>query len=182
MKVDGTTSEFSYNDTKWVNNTLYNSSNLQPFNGVEAKLQTYLDVALTEVHIVMEPTSGGPTTQNSLSVFGQADSMKDLIGPGQYVPTYVGRSAWLGLMPNPSIQPNCNKEGFNVTSGAGSVRIGLTGNNEMNCLTSDSYIGVGGTNPNYGPAGVSAGWWRGYGFATPGDTGSESATAVIFVE
>ena len=42
------------------------------------------------------------------------------------------------------MQPNCNREGFNIYSTIGRIRIGFAGNNENDCETPDSVVGVGG--------------------------------------
>ena len=39
------------------------------------------------------------------------------------------------------MQPNCNQEGFNSMN---KIRIGILGNNENDCGTPDSFLGVGG--------------------------------------
>ena len=52
----------------------------------------------------------------------------------------IGRSKWLSLIPGSEVQPHCNKDGFNVLS---QVRIGAVGNNEANCASSESAVGIG---------------------------------------
>lgn len=47
-------------------------------------------------------------------------------------------------MPNSALQVNCNKEGFNVETAAEKVRIGIISNQENDCSSCDSRIGVGG--------------------------------------
>ena len=45
-----------------------------------------------------------------------------------------------------SLQINCNKEGFNAagsSKGYSKARIGILGNNEKDCTTTDSRIGFG---------------------------------------
>ena len=64
--------------------------------------------------------------------------------------TNKGRSAWKGLIASSSLQMNCNKEGFNLKDGDSDaivVRIGYIGNNENNCNSCDSFIGIGSKNP-----------------------------------
>ena len=65
---------------------------------------------------------------------------------GSYVATSLGRTAWKDLVAGASLQPNCNAEGFNLVSGGDyqAVRLGILGNNENDCGTSDSRIGFGG--------------------------------------
>ena len=44
------------------------------------------------------------------------------------------------------MQPHCNREGFNALgdgNGYSKARIGILGNNEDDCVTSDSRIGFG---------------------------------------
>ena len=50
----------------------------------------------------------------------------------------------MSLISEASLQPNCNKEGFNVQcSNNWKSRIGILGNNEPDCETCDSVIGFG---------------------------------------
>ena len=77
----------------------------------------------------------------------QANSLYSLIADGQYRNTSLGRDTWKSLIgPEASLQPNCNKEGFNVKPSGGSyyrTRIGILGNNEDDCGNCDSVIGFG---------------------------------------
>ena len=52
----------------------------------------------------------------------------------------IGRSKWLSLIPGSQVEPNCNIDGFNVHS---KVRIGAVGNNEANCASPGSAVGIG---------------------------------------
>ena len=52
----------------------------------------------------------------------------------------------MSLIKDSALQKNCNKEGFNAKAERerfARVRIGILGNNEENCWTSDSLIGFG---------------------------------------
>ena len=45
-----------------------------------------------------------------------------------------------------SLQPRCNREGFNILSddtSMGKARIGIIGNNDNDCVTCDTRIGFG---------------------------------------
>jgi hypothetical protein len=91
-----------------------------------------------------------PVALTTVSIdVGMNDSLYDLMSPGNYVPTFAGRPEWLTLMPGASLQDNCSREGFNVTNdGFGdwhNIRIGILGNNEDDCTSSDSRLGIGGT-------------------------------------
>ena len=76
----------------------------------------------------------------------EASSLHSLIADGQYRQTSLGREAWKNLISAASLQQKCNKEGFNVVSDVpnfSKARIGIVGNNENACTTSDSRIGFG---------------------------------------
>ena len=74
-----------------------------------------------------------------------ASSLYDLIADGKYRQTHVGRSQWRSLIHGSSLQRNCNREGFNVYAGSHHtrVRLGLVANQENDCKTPDSFIGLG---------------------------------------
>ena len=72
----------------------------------------------------------------------QASSLHSLIALGQYRNTSLGRDTWKKLIGSQaSLQPNCNKEGFNAVGSSwhSKARIGIIGNEGNN----DSRIGFG---------------------------------------
>ena len=73
-------------------------------------------------------------------------SLLSIFRPNRYISTNLGRNSWRSLVPDSSMQKHCNREGINVSYGDGQniiVRIGITGNNENDCLSQDSSIGAG---------------------------------------
>ena len=54
--------------------------------------------------------------------------------------TSIGRSKWLSLLSGSKLQPNCNSEGINAM---GKVRIGIGANEQNDCSSPDSFLGVG---------------------------------------
>ena len=76
-----------------------------------------------------------------------ANSLYSLIADGQYRATSLGRNTWKTLIGSQaSLQHNCNKEGFNAYSSTTSdskVRIGIIGNQQNDCGSSESRIGFG---------------------------------------
>jgi hypothetical protein len=63
----------------------------------------------------------------------------------------VARGTWLNLIPNSTLQPNCNLGGININPAPSTqqrVRIGILGNNEADCLSADSRLGIGGYGDN----------------------------------
>ena len=82
-----------------------------------------------------------------------ATSLHSLIADGNYRATSLGRNTWKSLLGSlASLQPNCNKEGFNAVIPGDSfrpkARIGIIANEQNDCNTPDSRIGFGtGGNP-----------------------------------
>ena len=66
-----------------------------------------------------------------------------MIADGEYRQTNLGRNKWKWLISGSSLQDNCNKEGFNVYSTRARVRLGLIANNENDCDSPNSFIGLG---------------------------------------
>ena len=73
-----------------------------------------------------------------------ASSLYSLIADGKYRQTHLGRDKWKSLISGSSLQSNCNREGFNVYhSDHARVRLGIFSNQENDCHTPDSFIGLG---------------------------------------
>ena len=72
-----------------------------------------------------------------------ASSLYSLIADGKYRPTQLGRNKWKSLISGSSLQYNCNKEGLNVYNTQSRVRLGLLTNEQDDCNTPDSFIGLG---------------------------------------
>ena len=83
----------------------------------------------------------------SVVINHQSRSLYSLIADGKYRATSLGRNTWKKLIGSrASLQPNCNKEGFNVVGihkAWSKARIGILGNNENDCSNCDSRIGFG---------------------------------------
>ncbi|MCA9635063.1 MAG: hypothetical protein KC420_03405 [Myxococcales bacterium] len=111
----------------------------------EAKLQTWNTVPFTDILVAMEQPIGnmGPLNLKYLKVPMDRPSLFALFSPGTFVATNVGRNAWKSLITNSSLQTNCNREGFN---NAPRTRLGIFSNQENDCNTPDSYIGIGNLN------------------------------------
>ena len=85
--------------------------------------------------------------ENFTAINKSASSLYSLIADGKYRATSLGRNTWKKLIGSrASLQPNCNKEGFNAVGENHShskARIGYIANQENNCRTCDSRIGFG---------------------------------------
>ena len=80
-------------------------------------------------------------------MYKHANSLYSLIADGTYRATSLGRNTWKTLFGSQaSLQRNCNQEGFNLVTPAktyAKARIGILGNQQNDCLTSESRIGFG---------------------------------------
>ena len=77
-----------------------------------------------------------------------ANSLYSLIADGQYRNTSLGLDTWKKLIgSNASLQTNCTKEGFNAASTLSKARIGILGNEQVDCDSPDSRIGFGTGDP-----------------------------------
>ena len=76
-----------------------------------------------------------------------AASLYSVIADGRHRSTFLGRNKWKTLIGSAaSLQNNCNMEGFNSIGGDpqhGKARIGIIGNEQNDCQSSDSRIGFG---------------------------------------
>jgi hypothetical protein len=143
MKVDGRLATFAYDAPIWENADLVAPMSPQ-HDHVEAKLQTFNALAFTEVRLELEyPIDSGEVRSIVLPL--AATQMGELFTSGQSRTTTLGRDAWKNLIGTASsLQLNCNSEGTNQLYDFSRVRIGIVGNNEDDCLSTDSRIGVGG--------------------------------------
>ena len=107
-------------------------------SSVETKTAAYWTVAFTKLCIGMK--SGSTLKWRPISYI--ASSLYQLISPGNYRGTNVGRNNWKYLISGSSLQPNCNKEGFNVQYSL-KVRIGIVNNEQNDCSSTDSFLGFG---------------------------------------
>ena len=132
------------NSSLWSTNQTYNAENgLKSFYEGEAKFPAFNKMPFDDICIGMNVSNDlrwllipGVRKESLLSVF--KDDVELL--------TNKNRSAWKGLIASSSLQTNCNKEGFNLKGGGSDaivVRIGYIGNNENDCDSCDSFIGIG---------------------------------------
>ena len=137
-------STFRYNSQFWKNKESFNLVGGETgFDNIETKLPTYWGSSLTKICLGMKFHQ--QENAQFIVINKTANSLHSLIACGQHRPTSVGRNTWKSLIGSKaSLQPNCNKEGFNVKGGANQVRIGILGNNEPDCDTCDSKLGFGG--------------------------------------
>jgi hypothetical protein len=147
MKIDGTKTTFTYSSAYWTSSTSYQPTEYAYDAVNETKLSGFNSMPLQAVRIGMnDPTD---TNTRWLEVPRVNSSLAQLFS-GAYQATSLGRDAWEGLMSSPSLQANCNLEGFNTSAAGTSARIGILGNQENDCNSPDSRIGIGTSGANCG--------------------------------
>jgi hypothetical protein len=148
LKADGTQMTFNYDAALWTNNALLNPDK-PDFDSNEAKLQTWNSVPFDTIRLAMRDPNDFTTRYLNVPAPGST-SLFALFSPDATIATTLGRAAWEGLLNTASLQQNCNVEGLNVNPVPGNyarVRIGYLANQEPNCGSPDSWLGIGGTYP-----------------------------------
>jgi hypothetical protein len=144
LKMDGNQPTFGYDSPLWTSDVLLNESSAS-LAVEEAKLAGFVSLPFTEARIVAAE-SDGESRSLVVPLRMTAPSLRDVFR-GPAIPTSLGVAAWSSLMAAPLLEPNPVCEGFNQvgTSSLGyAVRLGLLANNEADCSTPDSRIGLGG--------------------------------------
>ena len=134
---------FHYDSNYWSNKEIFGVNGGQTgFDMEETKLPSYWSTPFSKICLGMK--IGGQI--NFVVINKMASSLYSLVADGQYRATSLGRNTWKSLIGSAaSLQQNCNKEGFNTVGriNHSKARIGIIGNQENDCSTSDSRIGFG---------------------------------------
>jgi hypothetical protein len=155
LKGDGNDARFEYNQTTWTTTTTTNAN--YTFNtgstdltAQSAKFESFNTVRTGDVRAVM--VTGG-TTVRSLRLdipvqsmpFPEFGSIRALFAGSKINVASPTRADWLNMIGGGgSLQPNCNDRGFNITGSPFAYsRIGIIGNEQNDCGSSDSYLGFG---------------------------------------
>nr|XP_058945957.1 uncharacterized protein LOC131773982 [Pocillopora verrucosa] len=143
IKMDGSKDTFSYDSVLWTNKDTFNlPGGKTGLDTQETKLPTYWEKAFSKICLGMR--IGSHT--NFIVIHMEATSLYSLIADGQYRAISLGRDKWKSLIgADSSLQLNCNKEGFNSQGYPMhfKARIGIIGNEQSNCESTDSRIGFG---------------------------------------
>ena len=133
---------FNYSSTYWTSKNTLNDDSYGRDGGLDNrqfKGSTYWRTSFNEICVGMK-------YEENLKAFSfghPGSSLYSLIADGGYRQTNPGRNKWKSLIFGSSLQYNCNKEGFNVYKKHRGVRLGLITNEQDNCKTPDSFIGLG---------------------------------------
>lgn len=141
LKIDGTRDDFKYDAARWTDESTLNPDKPN-FDAEQAKLASFSTVPFTEIRAGMRDETG---RLRWLVVPIAGTSLRALFA-GAPSPLSLGRDAWKSLLPldGQRLQINCNREGVNMMTEPAAMRLGIIGNNENTCFTTDSYLGFGG--------------------------------------
>ena len=126
----------------WENDAVFNINNgSKSFYTEEAKFHAFSRVSFKSMCIGM--THSGTTKWLRINKGGS--SLQDIFKNGTYIATSFNRRTWKSLIQESSLQNNCNREGINVQNSVGKVyvRVGIAANNEGDCESPNSFIGLG---------------------------------------
>ena len=141
LKTTGiSNTHFYYSDPLWQNNTLLNQSSVDTSNQ-NAKLQPFIDLDIEELYGCF-PSQNGHCIYADL---GAAQTAKDLFSAGM---VQIGSGFNNQMYSGWSHQYNCAFFGINSTFSGLRVRFGFSANQEYNCNSNDTAIGLGLGYPN----------------------------------
>ncbi|CAB4030191.1 Hypothetical predicted protein, partial [Paramuricea clavata] len=146
MKIDGRLSTFKYSSSYWTSRSTYGDHGYWRNRGLDNqqyKGSSYWRTSFKEICVGMK--YGGRLRAISFSY--PASSLYNLIADEKYRQTRVGRAQWKSFISGSSLQSNCNQERFNVERSSKypivKVRLGIIANQENDCNTPDSFVGLG---------------------------------------
>lgn len=139
LKVDGADPANGYDGAVW---TAADVSGTVALDSQPGKTLAFSTLTVHEVRVGLR--GKGVVRWLVLPVSGT--SLQSLFTAGKPVPTQLGALAWETLLDPGSVQSNCLLEGLNVVpGGGGKVRVGISANNEDDCSSNDSWLGLGGS-------------------------------------
>ena len=135
LKVDGESPIFNQTASAWSNATEINPTSFD-MSPAQARLASYSSVAFKQLRVGMAL----PKAQAQFIQFDLVgSSLHQLVASGGLAKSNAGRKAWKSLIPDSSLQLSCNQEGVNSVS----CRLGISGNQEADCNSPDSWLGIG---------------------------------------
>lgn len=172
LEVDGSSADAAWAAPLWTEATATAGASLWP-SKENARHSGYATVPVTQLRVGM--VVGGVT--RTLVLAAQGPNLRALL-TGKPVATKADLLQWQALLPQGSLQSYCHSQGLAVVAGNGAkVRIGILGNNENDCASVDSWLGLGAApvvcgqkgaptagnvacwNPDHGPANLAATAW-----------------------
>lgn len=150
MKARGDSALMGYDSEYWTTGKVFNADS-PILDASESKHVSYSSVPVEQVRVGFTTNFGSglrhPWEYNWVNLDAVGDSMLQIIQPNGYIPTGPDRNGWISAVPGAVPQQFCNKGGLNAygdNKNTTRVRVGMIFNQENNCGSPDSRIGMGG--------------------------------------
>ena len=172
LEVDGSSPDAAWAAPLWTEATATVNATLWP-SKENARHGGYATLPVKQVRIGM--VVGGIT--RTLTVDASGPSLRAML-TGKPIATKADLLQWEALLPKGSLQAHCHSQGLAVVASNGAkVRVGILGNNEKDCGSVDSWLGLGAVpvvcgqkatptvgnvacwGPDHGPANTAATAW-----------------------
>eukprot|EP00042_Codosiga_hollandica_P034334 m.239755 g.239755 ORF g.239755 m.239755 type:complete len:578 (-) comp54382_c0_seq7:168-1901(-) len=147
IKAVGTDQSWDYNSTLWTTKAEYNPTNTT--TGIDQRQilsPMYWMLPFSEIRIGMVIPLSNTTIAWANQTVNQSTSLFAIIRSGVQQGPLFDRATWKYLANNSSLELNCNQSGFNLKYHLYPARIGYVANNEFDCDSVDSAIGIGMSN------------------------------------
>ncbi len=144
VKVASAGSELGYDAPAWTSIATLHPERPR-LDHREAKLTSFWSMPFQQLRVGMK--SDKQTAWLVATI--QASSLFHLLKDDKFVALTVPVSNWLGLLPGAGLQSGCLAVGLNVRPSGSSpfdyarTRIGVVGNDALDCATPDSRLGIG---------------------------------------
>ncbi len=140
MKGSQLSARFDYASTHWTTASTYaeTQTDLDP---EDAKFASFNEVPNTNIRIDTDNQFGKGTITVTNPV-PNTTLLARFNGPN-YEPVVEGRTAWMASQAGTVLQQRCSRGGFNLDDLYVKVRLGFESNQEDDCGTSDSMVGIG---------------------------------------
>ena len=146
-KVDGRNTTFSYSSNRWTDSTTLNTNSLA-LSREEAKFASFSNHPFSQLLLgFITPADGNPV-YIPLLIHASGNSLREVFaGSNNQLFSYpLDTYIWREVVGGGSLQTRCIQEGFNLNPNGGDhakARVGVVGDNDSNCRSYDSRIGVG---------------------------------------
>ena len=141
LKADGSKNTFNFNSEYWTNNSVYWNQNYLEDN-LEFKNLGFSTINFD--NIKLELKTGDYI--DSINFNYNSSSLLDLfLNNNNLQFDWYNKNDFMNLVPNSSLQPNCNAVWLNLKFSNGNqhgIRLWISSNNENNCSSDDSRIWI----------------------------------------
>jgi len=142
LKADWFKETFKYSSSLWTNSDTYHPNDFQ-YDHKEYKSPLFNTQKFSEIMLEFESLENITKGERHHIQFAYNwNSLRDVFNSGTHYINNTTREDWTNLLPKNWLQSNCNAMWFNITYWQTDVRLGISANNENNCGSNDSNLGI----------------------------------------